>query len=273
MSSQSFPRPSATALAAAAVAGLAVCLPVCGERRGPVSPPESSRAAPSAGPTRSTELEAPPAAPTPSASATPNPSRRRYTVAVIGDSLTDARSGGGKFVDHLQARCKQSRFDNFGKGGDMVNQMRRRFERDVLANGTSYTHVVFFGGVNDLYSDLTAGRTPEKVEADLEAMFSAAKHRGFKVVAVTVAPWGGFTKFHNPKRQAATRELNEWILRQAKEQRIDAAVDAYALLQCGESEKLCPDFAKPYRDGLHFGPAGHEKLGAALFDAAFSDCE
>ena len=47
----------------------------------------------------------------------------------------------------------------------MVNQMRRRFDDDVFGPGKpAYTHVIVFGGVNDLYSDLTAGRTPALIE-------------------------------------------------------------------------------------------------------------
>lgn len=58
-----------------------------------------------------------------------------YVVHAMGDSLTDARSGGGKFLDILRQRCPQSRFDNYGKGGEMVSQMRRRFADDLFAPG------------------------------------------------------------------------------------------------------------------------------------------
>src|SRR5687768_13146034 len=83
---------------------------------------------------------------------------RSYTVAAIGDSLTDPRSGGGKYLDHLRSRCPKSRFDAYGKGGDMVNQMRSRFAKDVFGEGAPpdaapkppYSHVIVFGGVNDL---------------------------------------------------------------------------------------------------------------------------
>jgi lysophospholipase L1-like esterase len=201
------------------------------------------------------------------------PVKRPVIVAAMGDSLTDARSHGGKFLDLLRERCPRSRFDNFGKGGNMVNQMRRRFAAELFAPGRpAYTHVIVFGGVNDLYSDLTAGRTPALVEADLATMYSEAHSRGARVVAITIAPWGGFTRYFNASRSAATLEVNKWILGLRDAGTIEAAVDAYTLLSCGDPTKICPRYAPPYKDGLHFGDEGHKRLGEALFDQVFSNC-
>src|ERR1019366_5187418 len=121
------------------------------------------------------------------AHADPPPSTAPVVVAAIGDSLSDPRVGGGKYLDVLRKRCPQSRFDSYGKGGEMVNQMRHRFDDDIFGPGKpAYTHVIVFGGVNDLYSDLTAGRTPALIERDLTAMYESAHKHGAKVVAVTV---------------------------------------------------------------------------------------
>lgn len=213
----------------------------------------------------------PTAPPPPRASATPV--KQPYLVAAMGDSLTDHRSHGGKFLEYLQERCPKSRFDNYGKGAQMVNQMRRRFAGDILAPGKPpYTHVIVFGGVNDLYSDLTAGRTPAKIEQDLTAMYQAARQRGVRVVGLTVAPWGGFTRYYNASRGAATLELNRWILGQRDAGAIEHAVDAYKLLSCGDPTRLCPQFTAPFNDGLHFNVEGQKKLGAALYDQVFSGC-
>jgi lysophospholipase L1-like esterase len=202
--------------------------------------------------------------------------KRPVTVAVIGDSLTDEKNGSGLYVPYLRKKCPESTFDNFGRGGDMVNQMHRRFLRDVYPAGGApakrYTHLIVFGGVNDLYSDLTAGRTPAKVETDLSAMFEIAKKHGAKVVAITVAPWGGFKKYFNDSRSRATHELNDWIRAQPDAGTVDWVVDAYALLSCGDPEKLCPDYQHRINDGLHFGPKGHERLGQALYEQVFSNC-
>ena len=195
-------------------------------------------------------------------------------VAAMGDSLTDARSGGGKFLDALRARCPRSRFDNYGKGGQMVNQMRHRFADDLFGPGKpAYTHVIVFGGVNDLYSDLTAGRTPALIERDLTAMYDEAHRHGAKVVALTVAPWGGFTRYYNASRSAATVELNRWIMARREAGQVEATIDAYSLLSCGDPNVLCPAYTAPFHDGLHFGIQGHAQIADALFAEVFSSCE
>jgi lysophospholipase L1-like esterase len=206
-----------------------------------------------------------------------DPARRTYTVAAIGDSLTDPRSHGGIYLRDLEERCPMSRFDSYGVGGQMVNQMRRRFARDILGDPPDaakprYTHVIVFGGVNDLYSDLTAGRTVDKIEADLSAMYSAAREHGIQVVAITVTPWGGFHRYYDPHRAMTTAVLNQWILGEQDAKAVDFALDAFHLLSCGNAEELCDRYAAPFKDGLHFGPVGHAKIADALFARVFSDC-
>lgn len=204
--------------------------------------------------------------------------KRGYVVAAIGDSLTDPRSGGGRYLDVLRARCPKSRFDAYGVGGEMVSQMRARFARDVLGDPADpegkkprYSHVIVFGGVNDLYSDRSDGRTPEKIEADLSAMYEAARKHKLGVIAITVAPWGGLERWFNPRRGAATRELNRWITGRVREGAVDRVVDAYPLLSCGHPERLCKRFAR--KDGVHLNDAGHAVLGAEVHRRAFADCE
>jgi lysophospholipase L1-like esterase len=192
-------------------------------------------------------------------------------VALIGDSLTDSRVGGG-YVRYLERLSPKSRFVSFAKGGAMVNQMKRQLDAMLAYPDGAFTHLVVFAGVNDLYSDETAGRTREKIETDLKALYAGGKSRGLRVVAITVAPWGGFDKYYNPRRGRVTRELNAWILASPTRGDTDVAVDAYALLSCGDPERLCPRFAMAKSDGLHFGKLGHEALGEALHAAEFHKC-
>jgi lysophospholipase L1-like esterase len=155
----------------------------------------------------------------------------------------------------------------------MVNQMRRRLEETALSNPRdTYTHVVVFGGVNDIYSDDTAGRTNDKIERDLTAMYAAIRAHGARVVAITVAPWGGFTRYFTPHRAESTRKLGRFILEQRERGRVDVAVDAYALLSCGDPDRLCERYDRARSDGLHFGKGGHDVLGQALYDAEFKAC-
>jgi lysophospholipase L1-like esterase len=203
----------------------------------------------------------------------PPKNKKSCNVALVGDSLTDERSHGGGYVRYLAERCPASRFENFARGGAMVNQMRRWFEERVVpAPRGTYTHVMVFGGVNDLYSDETAGRTTAKIEADLAAIYAEAKAGGARVVALTVAPWGGFTRWFTPHRADTTRELNAWILAERASGAVDVTLDAHALLACGDPERLCPRFEAAHSDGLHFGAAGHEALGRALYEAEFETC-
>jgi lysophospholipase L1-like esterase len=183
---------------------------------------------------------------------------------IIGDSLSDEKVGGGGFVRQLRQACAGASVDNQAKGGFMVNQMRKRLEKEVLTRGQSYSHAIVFGGVNDLYSDQTANRSLSRIEADLGAIYRQLKARGVHVTAITVAPWGGFKKWFTPERSRNTRALNAWIVEQARTGAVDAAVDAYPLLSCGDPERLCPELAAPHKDGLHFGKLGHQKLAEAL---------
>jgi lysophospholipase L1-like esterase len=215
--------------------------------------------------------------PTPLTDEQPKGATTTYRVAAIGDSLTSAQGGGGKYLRYLQGRCPNSLFDNYGVGGEMVNQMRRRFARDVLDKRIGqrqlpYSHVIVFGGVNDLYSDQTAGRSNEKIQKDLTAMYDAAHSVGMKVVAVAVAPWGGFTRYFNERRAQNTVALNQWMRAQLDTGHTDHWIDAYGLLSCGEPTRLCEAYALPFKDGLHFGTKGHEILGEALRKQAFPDC-
>jgi lysophospholipase L1-like esterase len=255
---------------------LPFALAACAESPTASAPDSAAAPAPSPAAASAAATVSAPAAATASAAApvTAPAKGQVYVVAAVGDSLTDARSNGGKFLDELKKRCPESRFDNHGKGGDMVNQMRRRFERDVLgaSDKLAYTHLIVFGGVNDLYSDQTAFRTPAKIEADLSAMYAAGRERGMKVVALTVAPWGGFSKWYNPSRARATGELNDWIRGRKGAGQVEHVIDAFALLSCGEPEKLCPAYMEPFKDGLHFGQKGHDKLAEALSRDVFSDC-
>jgi hypothetical protein len=86
-----------------------------------------------------------------------------------------------------------------------------------------------------------------------------------------VAPWGGFRRYYNERRAATTRELNAFIKQSPAEGRAELAIDTYSLLSCGHPEHLCENYAAPHKDGLHFGPRGHERLGVAIARALGKD--
>jgi lysophospholipase L1-like esterase len=197
---------------------------------------------------------------------------RRFSVAFMGDSLTDYRSAGGGFIRYLKHQCPESQFDNYGIGGQMTNQMRRRFQADVLGpTKPKYTHVVIFGGVNDLYSNLTAHRTNARIEADLAQMYDWARAAGLATVALTVAPWGGMKRYFTPDRGENMLALNRWITSNVGT-RVDAVIETGPLLSCGNPYELCAEHLPPFNDGIHFGKTAHELIGRALHETVFSPC-
>jgi len=213
-------------------------------------------------------------APEPEPAASSAPAARAITsVLVLGDSLSDEKVGGGGFVRILREQCVGVMFDNRAKGGFMVNQIKKRLQTEILREGSRYSHAIVFGGVNDLYSDQTANRTLARIEADLTQIYGDLKARGTDVVAITVTPWGDFKRWFTPARSQNTQTLNSWILAQPAAATINAALDAYPLLSCGDPERLCPELAAPHKDGLHFGKLGHQKLAKALLEGPFSSCQ
>jgi len=205
-------------------------------------------------------------------------SKQRYVVAAMGDSLTDPKSHGGKYLDVLRKRCPKSRFDSYGIGGNMVNQMRARFARDVLGEPPDpkhpkpdYTHVIILGGINDICSDETALRTNDKIKRDLSAMYAQAHGAGMKVIAVTLPPWAGFDRYYNPRRAASTADMNTWLKGRKAAGEVDAVFDVYPLMSCGEPEFLCDEYGWP--DHVHWNKEGHRVAGEAMHEAIFADCE
>ncbi len=208
----------------------------------------------------------------------PAPKKKRaYLVAAMGDSLTDPKSHGGKYLELLRERCPKSRFDSYGVGGNMVNQMRKRFARDVLGTPADpdnpkprYSHVIVLGGINDICSDETAKRTNDKIKTDLTAMYRMAKDAGMEVVALTLPPWGGFKRYYNPRRAASTDDMNAWI-RGRLGGDVDRLLDVYPMMSCGDRELLCDKYGM--KDHVHWSAAGHKLVGEALYAQIFSDCE
>jgi lysophospholipase L1-like esterase len=188
-------------------------------------------------------------------------------ILAVGDSLTDPRSGGGGYLKAWAQKCPQCQFTNLGRGGAMVNQMLWRLRQYFDENPSSYTHVVVFGGVNDLYSDQTAHRSLERIERDLSGIYQLARSHARSVVAITVAPWGGFRRWYTDDRGRHTGELNQWIAQGRARGDVDVVVASETVLTCGDPARLCPAVMPPFRDGLHFGIEGHRKLGEALLMA------
>ena len=207
----------------------------------------------------------------------PKETGRAYVVAAIGDSLTDQRVGGGRYMTALADRCPQSRFDAYGVGGQRTNHMRWRFLRDVFGVGAlakpkpDYSHVIVLGGVNDLAAGPTRSVQVEDVQRNLAYMYREAKSRGVKVVAVTLPPWG-YVSGGWDRRPEATHQLNAWIREQEQAGRVDDVVDVHPLLSCGDPDTLCPDYRIWGNDEIHWNDVGHSLVAESFFREVFSDC-
>jgi hypothetical protein len=207
---------------------------------------------------------------------------RKYVVAAIGDSLTDPRSGGGKYLKTLRKLCPESRFDAYGIGGQRTDHMRWRIKSDLFGPSTPwmkkperYTHVIVFGGINDLSGvspfDAHYERAVERIEGNLAFMYRTANAGGVRVIAVTISPWGRLHGVRD-RRTDATDALNTWIMEQEKHGTVERSVDIFPLLSCGDPYMLCSKYRRYPDDFIHWNEAGHTLVGETLARAAFSDC-
>lgn len=144
-----------------------------------------------------------------------------------------------------------------------------------------WTDVILLGGLGDILSNETAGRNARLINGDLRLMAELARARGARVIAMTLPPWGGF-KGYDGARAGITREVNAWIRasgpREASEKKgkekgdvFDVVFEPGPSLTCGDPDKLCPELA--FKDRLHWSEKGQRAVGAALYEAAFRDCE
>src|SRR4029453_8724909 len=105
------------------------------------------------------------------------------TIVALGDStmagtpgfkspLESPPNGAGNIESQYPYWLTQNHGDwqvlNRGVNGERSDQIRARFDRDVLAPPPAA--VVIIAGVNDIYQ----GRTPDVVQRELEAMYVAA---------------------------------------------------------------------------------------------------
>jgi len=208
--------------------------------------------------------------------------KQRYVVAAIGDSLTDTRVGGGRYLAELKKRCPKSRFDAYGVGGQRTDHMRWRLTQNLFGvglprrlsrNKPHYTHVIIFGGVNDLLAGLLVGPARlRRTERNLSWMYRTAREHGVKVIAMTVPPWGRLRGVVD-RRVQATHRLNTWMFKQEELGKLDAVFDTYPLLSCGDPNVLCRRYRRFVNDDVHWGRRGHKLIGDALYKQVFPDCE
>lgn len=135
---------------------------------------------------------------------------------------------------------------NHGVNGERSDQVRSRFERDVVAAGPKA--VVIIAGVNDVYQ----GSSVEHVTTELSAMYARAYEAGIRVVAGSIIPYNTATSEQN----AQMRQINAWIRRQPG----IVFVDTRAATAAPGS----PDRLLESPDGLHPTAAGYRRMADAI---------
>lgn len=139
---------------------------------------------------------------------------------------------------------------NHGVNGERSDQIRARFERDVIAHEPST--VVIIAGVNDVYQ----GRHAAHVIEQLSAMYSRAAEAKIAVVAGTIVPYNTATAEQNSRM----RQINDWIRKRASEDDNVRFVDTRAAAAApGDPDRL---FDSP--DGLHPSADGYKRMAAVI---------
>jgi lysophospholipase L1-like esterase len=135
---------------------------------------------------------------------------------------------------------------NRGVNGERSDQIRARFERDVIR--TAPKAVVIIAGVNDVYQ----GRPVAHVVEQLRAMYARAAQAGIRVVAGSIIPYNTAT----PEQNARMRQINAWM----KDQPGIVFVDTRAAAAAPDNADRL--FESP--DGLHPSAAGYRRMAEAI---------
>jgi len=138
---------------------------------------------------------------------------------------------------------------NRGINGQRSDEIRARFERDVIQNRPAA--IVIIAGVNDIYQ----GRSVEQVTVELQAMYVRAAAAAIPVVAGSIIPFNTAT----PEQNQRMRQVNDWIGRQPN---VTFADTRAAVAASGNPDAL---FESP--DGLHPSAAGYRRMAEAIAPA------
>jgi len=191
--------------------------------------------------------------------------QQKVTIVAMGDSTTAGTPGWKSRVEQPPAGAgdETSQYAywlmrahpdwdvlNMGVNGERSDQIRARFERDVIERKPRV--VILIAGVNDVYQ----GRGTQHVKDQLAAMFDTARRAEIQVIAGTIVPYNSATAEQNRKMH----EINAWVRDRAAEDPNVSFVDTRAAVADGTD----PDRLFESPDGLHPSPAGYRRMAEAI---------
>jgi lysophospholipase L1-like esterase len=190
----------------------------------------------------------------------------RIQIAAYGDSTTAGTpgfrspieappSGSGNVESQFAYWLMRARPDwdvlNKGVNGELVAQIAERFASGI--RDAKPDAVILLAGVNDVYS----GRSAGAVQADLGAMYAAARSARIPVVAATILPYDTASADANARMHA----VNAWIASYVAAHPLDLALaDTRSAVAAADD----PDRLLSSPDGLHPSPDGYRRMAQAL---------
>ena len=187
------------------------------------------------------------------------------TIVALGDSTTAGTPGfespleappdgagnpESQYAYWLMRAHPDWRVLNRGVNGERADQIRHRFNRDVIQARADL--VIIVAGVNDIYQ----GRTAESVQAELLAMFRAARDAGIAIVAGSILPYNTAT----PEQNARMHAVNAWIRDDGSRQTGVIFCDTRAAVAMPGR----PDVLASSPDDIHPSPDGYRLMANAL---------
>ena len=202
-------------------------------------------------------------------------SNKAYSIAVLGDSITDGRgtttNGQNRWTDNLSRRLLAGRRTrrlavlNFGLGGNCVLRggngptVVNRYEHDLLGF-PSVKYIIIFEGVNDLGTTRNGPETAANVIEVYRNIIAQAHAKGIKVIGATVMPFK-HNGYYTESREEGRRILNDWIRNGGE---FDGLIDFDAAMS-GKEE---PDTLNPIylfeNDWLHPNAQGYKAMGDCI---------
>jgi lysophospholipase L1-like esterase len=186
-------------------------------------------------------------------------------IVALGDSTTAGTPGflsplesppvgagdvTSQYAYWLERRHADWRVLNRGVNGERSDQIRARFETNVLAERPDV--VVIIAGVNDLYQ----GRPAAAVEQHLQWMYERAGAAGIPVVAGSIIPYNTAA----PDQNAGMHAVNAWARAYASSHPNVEFVDTRRAVARPDNLDLL--VSSP--DELHPSPDGYRLMAEAL---------